>query len=289
MDNLDIRERVKNIDDSFIVLKSENAMGKVFYIPDRLALQVEKLENDKYITAPELQKFIKYKYISQFLSINKKYYLKGLYSIDLSNFIERLNIKELANKIIIRKENLQHFIDFANWWEEAKEIRKKQGEYKKALRKYYGNPSDATKECIAINYDCSECSHVETCKLLKTEVTKKQFAKAVSMFYGDKDTYGKVDLINQIQYLEKKLEKTRRFKDKICQKNGELKEKIRELELFKKSIFFTHDEIIVLNYLSQGFQQNEISKILNLTPARIHSIKNKILRKLRNIRRTNES
>ncbi len=285
---MSIANTVKNIDTDFTVLKSENACSKIYYIPDRLVLQLEKLEDNKYITAPEIQKFIKYKYISQFLSINKKYYLKGLYPIDLSNYIERLNIKELANKIIIKKENLQHFIDFANWWEEAKEIRKKQGEYKKALKKYYGDPSDATKECIAVNYNCSECSHVETCKLLKTEVTKKQFAKAISMFYGDKETYGKTDLINQIQYLEKKLEKTQKFKDKICKKNGELKKKIRELEIFKKSIFFTHDEIIVLNYLSQGFQQNEISKILNLTPARIHSIKNKILRKLRNIRRSNE-
>lgn len=281
---MNIINTVKNIDTDFTVLKSENAAGNVYYIPDRLAMQVEKLEDDKYITAPELQKFIKYNYISQFLRTNKKYFLKGLYPIDLGIYIEHLDIKNLANKIIIKKENLQHFIDFANWWEEAKEIRKKSSEYKRALRKYYGNPSDATKECIAVNYNCSECSHVETCKLLKTEVTKKQFAKAVSMFYGDKETFGKTDLINQIQYLEKKLEKTQKFKDKICEKARNLKEKVSKLEQFKKSVELTEQELLFLDLISQGYSQIKIADALDVSPARILSIKYKLFRKIRTIK-----
>lgn len=278
-----IKDKVQELDNDFVLLKSKKAFGNIYYIEDRLRMHIDEFADDKLITSTEIQKYIRYDNVSLFIKVNNKYYLNGLYPVDLSQYIVRLDIKQLANKIMIKKEHLQHFIDFAEWWEEVKEIRKKKSEYRKAIKKYYGNPADATKECIAVNYNCSECINIDTCKLIKCEITQKQFAKAVSLFYGDKHTFGKNSIIAENQELKSALNKLEKQKEQILQKKDELKKQVERLEKYKKSVNFTKQEITLFDLVLQGYKQTEIAEVLEVTNARIHTIKNKVFRKLRTI------
>ena len=279
-----IKSEVDKIGKDLTLIRSNNAPGRMYYIEDRLKMHLDNLDADSYITAPEIKKYIKYKNVSLFIRTNNKYFLNGLYPVDLSQYIERLDIKRLANKIVVKKEHIQDFVDFANWWEEVKEIRKKKSEYRKAIKKYYGNPADATMECIAVNYNCSECSNVDTCKLIKTEVTKKQFSKAISLFYGDKQTLGKGSLIAELQELKNKVKKLETQKHELIKEKYELKQNIYDLEQYKKSVLFTDTEIKLFDLFLQGYKQVDIAKELEVTQARVHAIKSKVFRKLKRIK-----
>jgi hypothetical protein len=157
-----------------------------YYFEERLLTSLADLEDEDLLTKRELLKILKYPYTSYdwMMYSNRRYYRKGLYPVLLSDYVQEFNIKGLTNKKFFYKKDIHHIKEFLEWWEVTKEVRKEQAEYKKTMRKYFGNPSETTKECINANFDCLKCPNNELCKNYKCTVSVKQFSKMVKFLFG---------------------------------------------------------------------------------------------------------
>jgi hypothetical protein len=146
------------------------------------------LTDDDLVTQKEALKLLQYHHTSfnNLFNANKRYYKRGLYPILLTDYIQRIDVKHLTNKCFFYKKDLVHIKDFIEWFERAKEVRKQQAEYKRTMRKYYGDINATTKQCIISNFDCMNCPQCEICKNYKCDVSLKQFAKMVKFLFGNK-------------------------------------------------------------------------------------------------------
>lgn len=286
---------IKEFDKNLFDLIKINTYVNIHYLDFRIKNKIDKLEDDDYITLKELSYYlgVTRARLGYLLYSNRKYCKRDMYNVLLESFVEKHKFKKLANKIFIKKENIKHFQDYKAWLDEINEIRKNKAEYKKALLKYYGNPSQATKWCIEANYDCSQCVNREVCDMFKTNISQKSISKLINTVFYDKSGgeclyESRVSYERQLSKLKKELKKqekeTKQYFNCYKQTKQELYQVKQELSQYKKAFAKIHAEAFnILELIAEGYTLSEIADMMNCSEQNVRQIKIRFLNQINSL------
>ena len=275
----------------------KNSFG--FYVLEpRLTTELEKLDDDELISFRELSTILKIEYSKLYraIHINRRHCKRGLYEVLLDKYIIKKKIK-CANKLFIKKSGVSHFREYFEWFENYRKVIKEKQEYKKAIQKYYGNPSQTTEYCIKANYDCAKCINAEICEIYKTQISQKKLAKTINAVFGANNNIAIDNLYESRSYYEHEINKLKeqikaidREKEQYlnCYKatKKELYEVKETLVVYKKAFSKIHkDAVHILELQAQGYKLSEIAKMCDCSESNIRQVRAKFLRQIQKFKK----
>lgn len=259
-----------------------------YHVWERSKADIEQIDNEEYISGTELNAYLSYEY-GVLIKKNQLYFYRNFYPVDLKKFVKKIKIVGLINTIFVKKKDIDKFVEFDKFYCQVRKQQKERAEFRKALKKFYGRPSDITKDCIKANYNCSECSHINVCKPLKTDVNQKQIAQMMHLFGLGRSTISIEYLLAKIEKLEKELAFFKTLTPELVKRYGNNKEKFDECiknEEFQQRwnvgvADFTDRELEIIDLTSQGYKLKEIGDKYGITGNRVRQLREKAFRKIR--------